>query len=179
MGAGKSSHLLNLEYKLLKEGKKVLIAKPSIDTRDVGVIKSRIGLEKPCHLIKDKIYPIIRDNPPIPDFILVDECQFLNENQVYELADIVDRIQINVICYGLRTDYRFKLFDGSKALFELADELIELPYNDFDIDKKITHMKYVDDKPVFDGNPIEPGDEIYKSVSRKEWFRTKGLQDES
>jgi thymidine kinase len=172
MGAGKSTHLLNLNHRLTKDGYNVIVAKPEIDTRDKGVIRSRIGLEKECLLINDQnnIVNIVKNNT---DFILIDEAQFLTENQVIDIVYLVNEYEIDVICYGLRTDYRFQLFEGSQTLFAYADELIEIPYNPLDEDKKITHMKFVNDMPVFEGNPIEPGDEIYKSVSRKKWFQER------
>lgn len=122
-------------YSLEKNGIPVMCMKPEIDTRDgYGVIKSRIGIERKCYVIErgiEDLYPIIQEyakenDNQMPAWILVDEAQFLTEKQVDWLAWYVDNMKVDVICYGLRTDFQGKLFEGSKRLFEMADSIDEM-----------------------------------------------------
>ncbi len=104
-----------------------------IDTRDKkNVIRSRIGIERECSWIYpdsnlyDMIRDIARNSGTLPEWVLVDEAQFLSAVQVDDLARAVDDFGINVICYGLRTDFRTNLFEGSRRLFEIADTIDEV-----------------------------------------------------
>ena len=136
MGSRKSLDLLATAYNFEEKNIPFLTLKPSLDTRDDGVIKSRAGLERKCTLIShdvniyDSIYEyneIMSEKNDAPlKWILVDECQFLTEEQVDQLSDIVDYMNINVMCYGLRTDFKSHLFSGSKRLFEIADDIQEI-----------------------------------------------------
>lgn len=125
MAAGKSLHLLAIAHQLKENGIKCQLIKPKIDTRTKNSIKSRCGLEEECTLIGEceSFFNIINDEA---QWILVDEAQFLKKNQIDELGFIVDNKNVNVICYGLRTDFATNLFEGSKRLFEIADEIKEL-----------------------------------------------------
>lgn len=124
MDCGKSTILLQSAYNYSTGGKSPLLLKPSTDTRTGNFIESRIGIKMPCVLINDSsdIESLIKDH----DCVLVDEAQFLTENQVKELAGIVITYQIPVLCYGLRTDYMGNLFEGSRWLFSLAQEINEI-----------------------------------------------------
>ena len=148
--------------------------KSSIDDRDKGIIKSRVGIERECLSIgiKDDIYRIIKvyNNPNRPlQWILVDESQFLTGEQVDQLAKIVDELNINVMCYGLRTDFKTKLFDGSRRLFELADNIEEMKVSCKCGRKAIINAR-VDDNGniVNDGEQIMTGgNERYITMCRK------------
>lgn len=128
MNCGKTSSLLQVAYNYEENDKKVVIVKSKIDTKGKRNITSRMGLKRKVDiLIKPKesfkkYNDIIKDS----DAILVDEAQFLNKNQIDELFYISKELDITVICYGLRTDFKTDLFEGSKRLLELADELDEL-----------------------------------------------------
>lgn len=106
--------------------------KPVVDTRDKkNVIRSRIGIERECAWIyhETNLYTEIHDmlaSGEGPQWILVDEAQFLTPQQVDQLAQAVDDFGINVICYGLRTDFRTNLFEGSRRLLEIADTIDEI-----------------------------------------------------
>ena len=133
--AGKSAMLLIEAYNFEKRNINILCMKPSIDNREsIDKISSRIGIEKECFVIYPNydIYAIVKkiislnENNNKLQWILVDESQFLTSEQVEQFRAIVDDFDINVMCYGLRTDFQTHLFEGSKRLFELADDIDEL-----------------------------------------------------
>lgn len=133
MAAGKSTQLLQLNFSLKMKNFSPLLLKSSIDTRDIGVIKSRIGLEERCHLIQtNDLVTEFSEELMISTHILVDEAQFLNKEQVHSLCKIADFYNRPVYCYGLRTDFKGNLFVGSSYLFALADNLIEVPMSSMD-----------------------------------------------
>lgn len=136
MGSAKSLRLLTTDYNFEEKGLGFMVLKPSCDTRDgEDVISSRIGLIRECisvnedhNLFKavEEYNNILKANLDKLDWILVDESQFLTSKQVEQLAEIVDEMDIEVMCFGLKTDFQSKLFEGSKRLFELADEIEEI-----------------------------------------------------
>lgn len=129
MNCGKTTNLLQVAHNYEERGMKVLLLKPSIDTKASTKVSSRIGVEREVnHLVLPdenlKGYlTLIKDKT---ECIIVDEAQFLSEKQVDELFVFSKLTSIPVICYGLRTDFRSNLFLGSKRLFELADNIEEL-----------------------------------------------------
>lgn len=132
MNSGKSMQLLATAYGFQEKNIPFLLLKSSVDTRDVGVIKSRSLGKRECLIVKpeDSILDIFikeyeKRNKNIK-WIFVDESQFLTEKQVEDLSYIVDNFNINIICYGLRTDFQTKVFPGSKRLLELADTIEEI-----------------------------------------------------
>lgn len=135
MEAGKSAMLLIEAYNFEKRNINILCMKPSVDNREsIDKISSRIGIEKECFVIYPNydIYAIVKkiislnENNNKLQWILVDESQFLTSEQVEQFRAIVDDFDINVMCYGLRTDFQTHLFEGSRRLFELADDIDEL-----------------------------------------------------
>ena len=135
MEAGKSAMLLIEAYNFEKRNINILCMKPSIDNREsIDKISSRIGIEKECFVIYPNydIYAIVKkiislnENNNKLQWILVDESQLLTSEQVEQFRAIVDDFDINVMCYGLRTDFQTHLFEGSRRLFELADDIDEL-----------------------------------------------------
>jgi thymidine kinase len=173
MGSGKSTAALQLNFSLKEAEFKPLLIKPKIDTRTEGTIKSRIGLEEKCLLFSEEV-DLISLIPEKVTHVICDEAQFLNHNEIIKLCELVDDYGIDVYCFGLRTAYNGELFEGSAALFALADDLIELPLIFKDGKKTIMHIRYIDGKPIFAGDPIHIGDikEDYKSVSRQYYFKT-------
>lgn len=128
MNCGKSSALMQVAYNYEQNNKKVIVIKSEIDTKGNNYLESRIGLKR-------KVDILLKENESIEKYynkldeiscILVDEAQFLSEKQVDELYYITKYYNIPVICYGLKTDFQSKLFNGSKRLLELSDELDEL-----------------------------------------------------
>ena len=130
MGSSKSAQALITKFNYEEQGMRVWLLKPAADTRNgIGNVYSRIGLEKPADAVTDDmdLYQIFRDREKeFNDVIIVDEAQFLHPSHVEQLRDIVDNYNVPVFCFGLRTDFRTKMFPGSARLFELADSVSEL-----------------------------------------------------
>ena len=178
MNAGKSTHLLQSSYNYRERGMQTVIFTPGLDNRyGPGKVSSRIGLEAAAVSFgsDDDLYRLTRRRiaeEPLA-CVLVDEAQFLSRAQVHQLTEIVDRIEIPVLAYGLRTDFRGELFEGSHYLLAWADELRELK-TICHTGKKATMVLRVDDqgRAVTAGNQVEiGGNERYISVSRKEFKR--------
>lgn len=125
MGSSKTANALMTDYNYYERGKKALLAKPKIDTRDIGIVKSRIGLEKPCIYVEDLVSMHDKELKQY-DCIIVDEAQFCKKSDIEFFLHIVDDLEIPVICYGLRTDFQRNLFEGSQWLMAWADVIEEL-----------------------------------------------------
>lgn len=127
MGSAKSANALMQYFELRHNQKKVLLLKSKTNTRDGGLIKSRIGLQENALLIDDNtnFYNIVTQNN-YPTDLIIDEVQFLNKNQIDELKDICTDYNIKIFCYGLKTDFTSHLFESSKRLMEIADEIKKL-----------------------------------------------------
>lgn len=174
MGSGKTRKLQGDYFSKIQDDFDVIVIKPKLDTkgnnktlaRDGGMVEAKFLIKE-----KDNIYMIVAEYlvKHNLDFILVDEAQFLSKHHVDELTDIVDILGINVICYGLRTDFRGELFEGSRRLFECADKIEALNRQCRCGNEKIYNMRIIDGSPVFDGEvvAIDGVDVSYKSVCRK------------
>lgn len=179
MGAGKSLELLKTAHNYERKGKKVLLLIPAGSSRDDDdVISSRVGLKREAIPIFDREDP--RYIPPDhivfehwPDIVLVDEAQFLSWENVDSLSIVVDRYDIPVICFGLRTDFRGNLFEGSAALLAIADSIEELRAVCQYCGKKATmNLRLENGKPTKDGSQKQIGDEQYISVCRKHYRKS-------
>ena len=130
MGSSKSAQALITKFNYEEQGMRVWLIKPAADTRyGVDKVRSRIGLEQVGDAITDdmNLYEIFRDREKeFNDVIIADEAQFLTPQHIEQLRDIVDNYNVPVMCFGLRTDFRTKMFPGSARLFELADSISEL-----------------------------------------------------
>lgn len=175
MNSGKSMLLLAKAYNFEERGIHYRIYKSSIDTRDVGVIHSRPIGDKECCTINPSESFFDKEDWYNTDvkWLLVDEAQFLTEKQVDELSVIVDECGINVVCYGLRTDFQTHLFPGSKRLFEVADTFEEIKSQCEDGNKNIFNARIDQNGTIVtEGEQVQVGSEdCYKSVSRKEYRR--------
>jgi thymidine kinase len=182
MSGGKSLNLLSTAYNLEENGIQIMILKPSLDTRDgEGVIRSRAGLEQKCIMIDKEInlYKAIKayKNVLAAQFetlkwVLIDEAQFLTEEQVDQLSDVVDFLNVNVMCFGLRTDFQSHLFPGSKRLFEIADDLEEIKSSCECGEKKASINARFDENGeiITEGSQVEiGGNDKYKAICRKCW----------
>lgn len=183
MSSGKSLHLLATAHNFQQHSIPFLIFKSTIDDRDgKDVIHSRALGDRECIGISpsDNLYKIVGEylekcyiiGESSLKWILVDECQFLTEKQVEELAAIADKFGVNSICYGLRTDFKTRLFPGSKRLFEIADSFEEIKSSCFCNHKTIFNARIDSNKNfITDGEQIEiGGDNRYTSVCRKCYF---------
>ena len=130
MNAGKSTTLLQSSFNYQERGMTPVIFTAALDDRyGVGKVSSRIGLQSDAQLFRpdSNLYQEIAALHEVEKrhCILIDECQFLSREQVYQLTEVVDKLHIPVLCYGLRTDFQGELFEGSKYLLSWADKLVE------------------------------------------------------
>ncbi len=128
MGSSKTAQALITKYNYEENDLHVWLLKPSADTRDgQHILRSRIGLEAAVEIVRpeDDVYAMFVCKGGT-DVVIVDECQFLTEEQIDQLRAIVDRHDIPVMCFGLRTDFQTKLFPGSRRLMEIADNIQEI-----------------------------------------------------
>lgn len=170
MNSGKSIEVLRVAHNYEEQGKKVLLFTPSVDSRyGVGLVTSRIGIQKEAVVVNDGIDMAAITREQMPDCVMVDEAQFLNESQVIQLTDIADDLDIPVLAYGLRADFMGKLFPGSEALFACADKIEEIKTICWYCNRKATmNMRYKDGIPVFAGEQIQiGGNESYLPVCRR------------
>ncbi len=140
MGSSKTAQALMTRFNYREKGQSVWLIKPSTDTRDdkkdkdgrtVTILRSRIGLYAEAEAIKpdvDIYGEFVRrsGNGRYRDVIICDECQFLTPKQVSEMKDVADKLDVPVLCFGLRADFRTRLFPGSRRLFEIADSISEI-----------------------------------------------------
>ena len=174
MNAGKSTALLQSNYNYQEKGMTTLLFLPKIDADfNNGKIHSRIGLVAEAESVdKDfNFFNFVSNeeiNKPI-HCILIDEVQFLTRHQVRQVCKISDELNIPAMCYGIRTDFQGKLFEGSSELLALADNLIELK-TVCDCGRKAIMVVRLDE----DGNIVKDGDQIkiggndsYKVCCRK------------
>ncbi|MBQ2839655.1 MAG: thymidine kinase [Muribaculaceae bacterium] len=184
MGSAKTALLLTTAYNFEERGMKYACLKPIIDTRDkINVIKSRIGIQRECSWIyhDTDLYQfaieLFEKENTVFDWFLIDEAQFLSPEQVDQLSRIVDDFGCNVVCYGLRTDFKTNLFEGSRRLFEIADTIDEIKSTCNCGNKTIVNAR-IDSNGDFvvEGAQVEiGGDDRYIAVCRKCW-RNKRIE---
>jgi thymidine kinase len=177
MNAGKTTTLLQSAHNYRERGMRTLILTPRLDDRHgCGVVASRIGLSSRGHAFAadEDLHARVRADIEAHGAlhcVLVDEAQFLTRAQVWQLTDVVDLLNIPVLAYGLRTDFRGELFEGSQYLLAWADELVEIK-TICHSGKKATMVVRIDDlgRAVTLGPQVEiGGNERYVSVSRAEY----------
>ena len=174
MGCGKTRKLQGDYYSKIGVGRDAIIIKPMVDKKGDDSTLARDGATLKAEFLirrEDNIYMMIAEYliEHNLDFVLVDEAQFLEPHHVDELANVVDVLGINVICYGLRTDFKGELFPGSKRLFEVADQLAEITSECSCGNNKIYNMRIYNGEAVFDGEQIaiDGIEASYESVCRK------------
>ena len=160
MGSSKTAQALITKFNYEEKGMKVWLGKPAIDTRDgENVIKSRIGLEEKAFIIskEDDVYQYFaRMTDEKYDVVIIDECQFLTEEQVDQLGQIVIDYDIPVLCFGLRTDFQTRMFPGSRRLFEIAESISEIK-TICECGRKASVNARIDEN----GNVITQGEQVY------------------
>lgn len=159
MGSSKTANALMTRFNWEEKGKRVVLLKPSIDTRDgAQIVKSRAGLEATALLIEpdSRICDVLPNPAEDYDNIIVDEAQFLSKQQIDELRDMADNGTF-VMCYGLKTDFRGELFEGSKRLLEVADSLREV-VSMCPCGKKATmNARYSGNRILYEGEQVVVG----------------------
>ncbi|MEO0978824.1 MAG: thymidine kinase [Pseudomonadota bacterium] len=178
MNAGKSTVLLQAAYNYEERGMNALLMIAAFDDRGgKGRIASRIGLAADADIFTadDNVFRHVEQThakTPV-DAVLVDEAQFLTEEQVWQLANLADQLGIPVMCFGLRTDFQGKLFPGSAALLAIADNLKEIKTICW-CGRKATMVARLDGngRIVEEGEQVViGGNETYVSLCRKHWSR--------
>ncbi len=167
MGSAKTLNLLAVAHNYEAQGKRVFLIKPSLDDRfGAAVIKSRAGLERTADLCVGPNSSIDTSLLTNIDCVLVDECQFLSESLVHQLRNITVDLDIPVICYGLRTNFKTRLFEGSKRLLEIADSIEEIKTTcAFCNRKAVFNLKLREGSACTSGAEIELGAEnLYQPV---------------
>jgi thymidine kinase len=177
MNAGKTTTLLQSAYNYHERGMRTLILTPALDNRfGDGVVASRIGLKANARRFgaDENLLALVQadidERGPL-HCVFVDEAQFLNKTQVWQLSDVVDKLNIPVLAYGLRTDFRGELFEGSRYLLAWADNLEEIK-TICHTGRKATMVVRVDEqgRAVTEGPQVEiGGNDRYVSVSRAEF----------
>lgn len=177
MNAGKTTTLLQSAHNYRERGMRVAILSPRLDDRaGRGTVASRIGLSAPAVAFdpEQDLQRLVQTDIASQGrlhCVLVDEAQFLRKAQVWQLSEVVDALRIPVLCYGLRTDFRGELFEGSQYLLAWADDISEIK-TICHSGKKATMNMRVDPqgRAVRDGPQVEiGGNERYLSVSRAEY----------
>ncbi|MCH5222091.1 MAG: thymidine kinase [Muribaculaceae bacterium] len=184
MGSAKTALLLTTAYNFDERHMDYICMKPVVDTREnANVIRSRIGIERECQWIYNNtnLYEyaaeLYRRDGRLVDWFLIDEAQFLTAAQVDQLSRVVDDFGSNVICYGLRTDFKTNLFEGSRRLFEIADTIDEIKSTCNCGHKTIVNARIdASGNIVVEGQQVEiGGNDRYIAVCRKCW-RNKRIE---
>ena len=171
MGSSKTAIALMQRFNFIEQGISVLLLKPSIDTRDgENILASRIGLSAPVIMVKpmESIKTIFQKVSF--SIIIVDEAHFLSSEQIEELRKLVDTQGISVYCYGLRTDFTTKMFEGSKRLFEIADRIEEIKTVCKCGRPTIVNARFANGKIINQGDQIcIGGNDLYKPMCFNCW----------
>lgn len=184
MNAGKSTVLLQASHNYIERGMTTFLLTARLDDRaGEGVIASRIGIAADAGRFdgNDDLLEMVKQRHQDQNLhcVLVDEAQFLTEDQVWQLAAVADNLGIPVMCYGLRTDFQGKLFPGSAALLSIADDLREIRTICW-CGKKATMVVRLgaDGQPLDDGDQVDiGGNDKYISLCRHHW-KTRKLRDD-
>lgn len=185
MGSSKSAQALITKFNYEERGMRVWLIKPAADTRyGADKVYSRIGLEQRADSISEEmdLLQIFRDRErEFYDVVIADEAQFFTPAQIEQLREIVDRYHVPVFCFGLRTDFRTRMFPGSGRLFELADSITELK-TVCACGSKATVNARVD----AEGNVITEGEQVllggnesYQPMCHKCWKKAQEKENEA
>ena len=175
MNSGKSIDILKVAHNYEEQGKPVVLMTSGVDDRSGrGIIASRIGLERKVKPIMDdtNIYDYVNKMDRKIYCVLIDEAQFLKKEHVLQLIKIVDELNIPVMAFGLKNDFRNELFEGSKDLLIYADKIEEMKTICWFCPHKATmNLRIHNGKPVYEGEQVQiGGNESYYPVCRKHYF---------
>lgn len=180
MNSGKSTHLMQVAYNYEERGMNVVIIKPKVDKKGGNTLVSRLGVNRRVDLLileTDDIFEIISDKlekGQLIDCILVDEVQFMNSAQIDQLSEIAIKLNIPVICYGLRTDFKRVGFEGSSRLLLLAHSIEEMKTICACGKKAIFNGRKINGQFVFEGEQIaidEQNNVEYESLCGDCYYR--------
>lgn len=159
MDSAKTMNLLAVAHNYRQQGKRVALLKPRIDDRFGGeVIVSRSGLRKDVDMLLEPDSELDPAFFSVLDCALVDEAQFLSPRVIEQLRTLTRTANVPIICYGLRTDFRTRLFPGSQRLLELADSIEEVKVTCQFCNRKATfNMRLIDGTPTFEGAQVQLG----------------------
>lgn len=180
MGARKTAEAIMTAYNYQEKGMKPICLSPAIDTRsEKGHWESRIGIKRPVDLVVDSNTDILKELVHQQfDVVIVDEAQFLEDKHIWQLAEIVTKLDKSVMCYGLRTDFKGDLFPGSYRLMCLAHEIHEVKTMSSN-GKATMNARIINGAMTVRGAQIQVGgNESYTSLSLKEWMKGKAEEDE-
>lgn len=182
MNSGKSTHLMQVAYNYEERGMKVIILKPKVDKKGGNTLVSRLGVNRKVDLMvsdEDNVFQVIenylKENKQI-DCILVDEVQFMKTKQIDELFQIAIKLDIPIICYGLRTDFKMDGFEGSARLLLLAHSIEEMKTICACGQKAIFNGRKINGRFVFEGEQIaidEQDDVRYESLCGDCYYKYK------
>ena len=172
MGSSKTAQALITKFNYEERGMRVWLIKPALDDRDgVATLRSRVGLNAEANVIaaEDDVAQRWRAESQ-SDVIIADEAQFFTPEQIDQLRELVDEDEIPVLCFGLRTDFRTKLFPGSARLLELADSITEIK-TICDCGAKATvNARIFDGKVVTEGAQVMlGGNDSYLAMCHRCW----------
>ncbi|MCX2455521.1 thymidine kinase [Lacticaseibacillus nasuensis] len=175
MNSGKSIEILKVAHNYEEQHKPVILLTSALDNRaGVGVIASRIGLERPAQPVAGDtdIFALVQQLNPAAYCVLIDEAQFLQKHHVFECARVVDELHIPVIAFGLKNDFKNELFEGSRYLLLYADKIEEMKTICWFCAKKATmNLRVHDGKPVYAGEQVQiGGNESYFPVCRHHYY---------
>lgn len=179
MNSGKSIDIIKVDFNYKERGHNTLILNSSLDNRyGINKVASRIGVEVNaiCVNVDTNILELFikENNKKKINCVLVDEAQFFKKQQIYQLSNIVDDFNVPVICYGLRSDFQLKAFEGSETLFAICDVLEEIKTICWCGHKAIINARVIDGKIVKEGEQIQiGGNESYTSLCRKHYKEGK------
>lgn len=176
MGSSKTANAIMVQYNYQERNQRVLMVKPALENRDgERTLKSRCGLSAECVFMEELDDALVQQH----DCVIVDEAQFLTKAQVEYLVHVVDELNIPVIAYGLRADFRGEFFEGSQWLMCWADTIEEVKTICWCGKKAICNARVYNGKVVKEGDQILlGGNNQYVSLCRKHWMtrRTRRLQ---
>lgn len=178
MNSGKSFEIIKVAHNYEEQNKHVLVYTSAVDDRaGVGNVSSRVGEERAARAVTtdmdiyEDLSAYMRENDTKIYCVLIDEAQFLKKDHIFQLARIVDELDIPVMAFGLKNDFLNDLFEGSKYLLLLADKIEEVKTICWFCAKKaIMNMRVSDGKPVYEGEQVQiGGNEAYYPVCRKHY----------
>ena len=182
MNSGKSTHLMQVAHNYEERGMRVLLLKPSTDKKGGNKLVSRLGVVREVDILVEKnknIYKTVNENIKEYgklDCILVDEVQFLKKEQVDDLFEIAVTLDVPIICYGLRTDFRMNGFEGSERLLLIAHSIEEMKTICKCGNKAILNARKINNEFVFEGEQVaidNMGDVTYESLCGECYFKYK------